>query len=223
MAPPRAPPTHPAKTPQEEHANKSHPNDPPGRGKLQDADVVTPIPSRLYCTFNPTGEAMQDVGWYYAVNGQRQGPVPFDQLRQMTTAGQVAHADLVWHEGMADWQPAGSIPALAPPPQLQPIYPTPPPQYQGYAPVQVGYNTPEFAGRSHQGMAIAGFVLSLVFFFPVCTILGLIFSLVALNGMKTTSNQSGRGLAVAGTVISMIVGGLWVLYFVGIAACLTHF
>jgi len=170
---------------------------------------------------NLTGEAMQDVGWYYAANGQRQGPVHFDQLRQMTMSGQIAQGDLVWHEGMADWQPAGSIAALFPPPPVQPAYASPPPQYQGYAPAPVGYQTPMTGGKSYQGMALAGFVLSLLVIFP-CTILGLIFSLVALNGMKSTPNQEGKGLAIAGTVISTIFLSLACLYFLGVASCMAR-
>jgi uncharacterized membrane protein len=46
-------------------------------------------------------------------------------------------------------------------------------------------------------MAIAGFILS---FF--CSILGLIFSIVGLNQIKQTG-QGGRGLAIAGIVISV--------------------
>lgn len=165
---------------------------------------------------------MQEDGWYYAVNGQRQGPVSFEQLRQMTATGHIAAADLVWHEGMNDWQAAATIPALAPPP-TQPVYPAaPPPQYQGYAPVPVAYQTPMAGGKSHQGMAIAGFVLSLLVFFP-CTILGLIFSLIALNGMKTSPNQDGKGLAIAGAVISTVFLSLTCLYFVGIASCMSRF
>jgi hypothetical protein len=165
---------------------------------------------------------MQESGWYYAVNGQRQGPIGFEQLRHMVAMGQIAGGDLVWHEGMGDWQAVSSIPALMPRPQ--PVYPqpAPPPQYQGYSAMPVGYQSQMSGGKSYQGMAIAGFVLSLLVIFP-CTILGLIFSLVALNGMKTSTNQDGKGLATAGAVISIIFLSLACLYFIGIASCLTHF
>jgi hypothetical protein len=157
---------------------------------------------------------MQDGSWYYAVNGQRQGPVSFDQLRQLTANGQISSGDLVWCEGMADWQPAGSIPALAPAP---PPFAAPPPvqaQY-GYAPAPVQYHTPIPTGPSSQGMAIAGFVCSLII-----APLGLIFSVVALNGMKTSGNPEGKGLAIAGLVIGIVFTSIWCLYIFGIASCL---
>ncbi len=50
------------------------------------------------------------------------------------------------------------------------------------------------------GMAIAGFILSFL-----CSILGLILSAVALGQInKSGGTQKGKGLAVAGIVISII-------------------
>ena len=62
------------------------------------------------------------------------------------------------------------------------------------------------------GMAIAGFVCALA---TICTgisaILGLIFSIVGLNQIKKTGEE-GKGLAIAGIVISSI------FMFIGIVA-----
>src|SRR5688572_10654938 len=44
--------------------------------------------------------------WFYVRNGQRQGPVPASQLATMFNAGQVRGSDLVWSDGMTNWQPA---------------------------------------------------------------------------------------------------------------------
>lgn len=49
------------------------------------------------------------------------------------------------------------------------------------------------------GMAITGFVLA--FIFPV---LGLLFSIIGLNRSKEMINNKGRGLAIAGIVISSV-------------------
>ena len=51
--------------------------------------------------------------------------------------------------------------------------------------------------KQTNGMAIAGFILS--FFFAL---LGLIFSIIGLNKSKTTN--SGRGLSIAGIIISIV-------------------
>jgi TM2 domain-containing membrane protein YozV len=50
--------------------------------------------------------------WYYAVDGDRQGPVAAADLKKMADAGKLKPEDLVWKDGMADWAPARSIKGL---------------------------------------------------------------------------------------------------------------
>ena len=68
------------------------------------------------------------------------------------------------------------------------------------------------AGVSYRGKAMIGFWLSIggIFFGPVA-IAGLIMSSVALNGMSTSTNQEGKGLAIAGAVIGLIASIGWIL------------
>jgi uncharacterized RDD family membrane protein YckC len=47
--------------------------------------------------------------WYYAINGQRQGPVPQEQFDQLAREGVIKADTLVWCQGMADWQPHASV------------------------------------------------------------------------------------------------------------------
>lgn len=70
------------------------------------------------------------------------------------------------------------------------------------------YQTPlaAQAPRSTNGLAIAGFVISLFF-----GIIGLVLSAIALSQINRTG-QEGKGLAIAGIVIgaaSTIIGVLW--------------
>lgn len=57
--------------------------------------------------------------WYYAKDGQQQGPVSAKELKRLADAGQLGAGDLVWKEGMPDWKPAadvkGLVAAAAPP------------------------------------------------------------------------------------------------------------
>lgn len=81
----------------------------------------------------------------------------------------------------------------------------PPPQGSYYySPQNGGYQPPQEASGSN-GMAIAGFVCS--FFIPL---LGLIFSIIGLNRSKNMYGK-GRGLAIAGIVISVV---MWVFNFI---------
>jgi GYF domain 2 len=52
--------------------------------------------------------------WFYASEGQQQGPYPEIQLREFLARGTITADTLVWTEGMANWQRAGEIPGLAP-------------------------------------------------------------------------------------------------------------
>ncbi len=71
--------------------------------------------------------------------------------------------------------------------------------------------TPAQAQNTTNGMAIAGFVLS--FFF---SLLGLIFSILGLK--KSAELGNGRGLAIAGIIISCIELFVWILLIIIIAS-----
>ncbi|MEH2564743.1 DUF4339 domain-containing protein [Bradyrhizobium sp. AZCC 2289] len=66
---------------------------------------------------------MADRSWFYAANGQQQGPFPEAQLRDLIVRGTVRADTLVWTEGMSGWQRAGEIPGLAPGGSGPPVIP----------------------------------------------------------------------------------------------------
>jgi hypothetical protein len=55
---------------------------------------------------------MSDRSWFYASQGQQQGPYPEIHLRDLIARGVVAVDTLVWSQGMAGWEKAGDIPGL---------------------------------------------------------------------------------------------------------------
>jgi hypothetical protein len=55
---------------------------------------------------------MSNRSWFFASQGQQQGPYPEAQLRDFIARGTVTAATLVWSQGMAVWQKAGNIPGL---------------------------------------------------------------------------------------------------------------
>lgn len=50
--------------------------------------------------------------WYYASNGQQNGPVSQEDLVSLFQQGEVKASDLVWNQAMTDWVPFSSIPEL---------------------------------------------------------------------------------------------------------------
>jgi len=186
--------------------------------------------------------------WFFAQNNQQQGPVALQALQDMVRSGQLQSGDLVWREGMPNWLPAAQVPELfagqaampapgaAPQPQWQ-GQPAPYPLPGQYPPhgqfPQPGVGTPYYgggpggyapAGKSYNGMAVTSFVLSLVgllFCGVILGIVSIVLGVVALNGMKTSGNQQGRGLSIAGIIIGVvdiIAGIVIVVIFMGRAA-----
>ncbi len=50
--------------------------------------------------------------WYYVQDNERLGPLAFEELRGIAVSGRLGPDDLVWTDGMADWQPARSVEGL---------------------------------------------------------------------------------------------------------------
>jgi hypothetical protein len=48
-----------------------------------------------------------DEAWFYAVGGQRIGPVSADKLRELLDGQTIDRDTPVWRKGMVDWQPLG--------------------------------------------------------------------------------------------------------------------
>jgi hypothetical protein len=66
---------------------------------------------------------MSNRSWFFASQGQQQGPYPEGQLRDFIAKGTVTADTLVWTEGMAAWQKAGEIHGLLSVPAGSPAIP----------------------------------------------------------------------------------------------------
>lgn len=52
--------------------------------------------------------------WYYAAAGNQVGPIDEAELNRLVTQGTVRADTLVWHDGLASWQPLGVVRGMAP-------------------------------------------------------------------------------------------------------------
>lgn len=50
--------------------------------------------------------------WYYVVNGQQGGPITSPKLKHLAITGRLSPDDLVWRDGMEDWEPASTLKGL---------------------------------------------------------------------------------------------------------------
>ncbi len=55
----------------------------------------------------------QATNYYYAANGQKQGPVSIEQVRQLVAAGTIKRDTLIWRPGLNEWQAAQNDPQVA--------------------------------------------------------------------------------------------------------------
>jgi membrane protease subunit (stomatin/prohibitin family) len=51
----------------------------------------------------------QQKSFHVAINGESQGPLPLDQLKQLVSNGSLTRESLVWTEGMSDWKKAVEV------------------------------------------------------------------------------------------------------------------
>src|SRR5206468_178113 len=103
-------------------------------GGIVRQNAAAPSAVRLASPSTAQGSNMSNRSWFYASNGQQQGPYPEAQLRDLVTRGMVGADTLVWTEGMSGWQRAGDIPGLVPGGSGPPSIPHP----GGPAPVAAG-------------------------------------------------------------------------------------
>lgn len=93
---------------------------------------------------SPSSASAPPAEWYLARDGQQFGPLSETELNKLVELGHLRPDDLLWRDGLADWQPAQVVlpafaaraePAPSPtPPQLAPeppraAYPEPAPSY----------------------------------------------------------------------------------------------
>lgn len=150
------------------------------------------------------------------VDGKQYGPVSAEQLRQWLAEGRVNAQTQVLVEGAAGWTTLSALPEFSA--QLGQTAPQP------FSSAQYG----SAAVPKTNSMATAGMIMGIlsVVFGCCChgmpfNVLGIIFSLIALSQIKSDPHgQQGRGMAIAGLVLSIIsiVFAVALLVFVGLAS-----
>jgi len=135
-------------------------------------------------------------------DGRLYGPVSVEQLRQWIAEGRANAQTQTLAEGATEWKSLGALPEFAGhfAPQIPPTIR--PPSYQI---------------RRTNSHAMAGLIFGLLAFFCCCKFLfgalGIIFSLVGLSQINERPDlYEGRGLAIAGLVLSILSLLLAVLF-----------
>lgn len=151
--------------------------------------------------------------WYYVENGQRVGPIPLADLKQLLSQGRVNASQLVWSEGMANWTPAGQVPELAA--VAAPASAAAAPGYTGSAP---GYAAPAPIqyGSQVSGVVVTPATMQLfretkpwvrfmsVLMFIGCGLIFLVAVIMLVAGAGTS--RSGGGIAAVASLAYLALG-----------------
>jgi hypothetical protein len=144
-------------------------------------------------------------------DGREYGPVTADQLREWIAEGRANAQTRAQAEGAAQWKPLTEYlefaPALG---RTPPLWPAP-------GPISI---TPTPRTNSLAMMSMVMGILAMTCGMCCCyglpfNVLGIVFSLVALAQIRNEPrSQEGRGLAIAGLVLSLLSLVLAFLFFV---------
>jgi hypothetical protein len=139
--------------------------------------------------------------WYYGDNGQQNGPLDDDGIRQAISDGKLTPYTLVWREGMAGWMPLLQVPELSGGSVA--------PGYSGQVPPHYAVPYGAMPGAT-PGLAIASMVCGIVgiFFCYLAGLLGIpavICGHMALNRISQSPIPlGGRGMAIAGLILGYL-------------------
>ena len=141
----------------------------------------------------------------FGLDGKQYGPVSAEQLQQWIAEGRANAQTQTFAEGAAGWKPLGAVPEFA----------------ARFAPQTPPTISPPIPGpvRKTNSNAMAGLIFGILAFFCCCKFLfgplGIIFSLVGLSEINRHPEfRKGRGLAIAGLVLSILSLLLAVMLFI---------
>jgi len=149
-------------------------------------------------------------------DGKEYGPKPDSEVREWIAEGRLNAQSEIRRQSDANWTVLGDLPEFAndlfgaTPSALQPLPPAPAaPAAQPYPQTYPQYSAQAQSGTN--GMAIAGMVMGILSLVAICcygfpfNLLGIIFSAIGLSQIKKSNpRQSGKGMAIAGLICSIL-------------------
>ncbi len=136
-------------------------------------------------------------------DGKEYGPIPGEVLRQWIVEGRADARTRVLAEGSAEWRPLAEVPEVS---GMLAAAPAP-------APAAPAAAAPAGPAPRTNPMAVSGLIMGiLALTCAACccyglpfNVLGVVFSSIALSQIKQDpAGQKGRGMAVAGLVLSIL-------------------
>ena len=124
--------------------------------------------------------------WYVGRDGQQQGPIDWAALKTQAASGTLLPSDLVWHDGMANWAYAVTIPGLIPTAPMLPLE---------YPPAAVGHLPEHRSGYAGFWIRFLAVILDALVMWVVNFVIGFIIGFTI--AVAFTRNDQVAG-AIAG-------------------------
>jgi uncharacterized RDD family membrane protein YckC len=161
--------------------------------------------------------------WYYAINGQRLGPVPHEEFERLVQAGSIGADALVWRQSMDQWQTLADVKAAhpdliadTPPPLPVPVDGEPAGRRPMHLEVTEGAENPEllvFAGFWRRfGAYVVDF---LIWWFVWQLLVGIVGSVYFPEAMAIA--QHGAGYQPKPEELGMLLRFLGAVAVIGLA------
>ena len=147
--------------------------------------------------------------WYYTRNKQQQGPVSLEQLKQLAAGGQLQPTDMIWKDGLPQWQAASSMGGLFGPAASPGGAPPAAPPQVG-KPVMPGAPMPSTGGiLAFLDLDFSRFVATVIVrwlwrIWLALAAIGLLVIVISALGLLTQNPLAGVGLLVAGPCVVVL-------------------
>jgi GYF domain 2/Domain of unknown function (DUF4190) len=140
--------------------------------------------------------------WFLARGETHHGPLRLADLQRMIDSGEMGPNSMLWTNGMENWVPANQVAGL--------WFGAPAGAIAGSIVGHSPYPNQSAVLPSHQsqrisGLAVAGFVLGLLWLCGLGSLLATIFGAVARSQIsRSNGTLTGKGLALAGLILGIL-------------------
>ena len=143
--------------------------------------------------------------WYYILQGVQQGPVSDEEIRVLIDSCDLLPRDLVWHEGMNEWEAISQVPELR----------TPADPGNGASALSVdtqmdvrGFARDGFPGYASFGRRLLAFLIDSLVLFGIGSILGLLLGPILVESGAEGVSEDRLAADVLGLLIGWLYYGL---------------
>lgn len=168
--------------------------------------------------------------WHVHKDGQTLGPYTWEELQTQAESGEINRTDMIWKEGMSEWNPADQVQDLfpagpAPPPPPPPASDTqapPPPPPASAAPA--AHTSDQSTAPTHarrqpreQVMSVRSWLGTLILLYIPLLNLLLLFVWAFSSSTNRNKQNFSRATLLLGVLVGIVIFFVYVVFLAGSA------